>query len=299
MSGNKRQRELARAKYERQQARRTSSGSRRRRNQRIIAVLVVAALVAGSVAWVIFANRSSGDAVADVTSEPSLSSSEIAAALQSAQAAAEAASPSPSSVGSPEASPASTDEPIGEPTVLDCNAPGTVRANDKTYSAAAGGAAAKSITFTTNCGDIVIALDPAAPATIASEAFLARDGFYDNTQCHRLTTSGIFVLQCGDPAGDGTGGPGYTVPDENLPAEGTANYPAGTVAMANAGTGTSGSQFFIVYDDTTLPSGYTIWGTVTEGLDMVKEIASVGVADGGGDGTPRQPVFIESATVQS
>ena len=303
MSGNKRQRELARAKYERQQARRTSSGSRRRRNQRIIGVLVVAALVAGSVAWVIFANRSSGDAVADVTAEPSLSSSEIAAALQSAQAAAEAASPSPSVVGSPEASPASspasTDEPIGEPAVLDCHAPGTPRANDKTYSAAAGGAGAKSITFTTNCGDIVIVLDPAAPATIASEAFLARDGFYDNTQCHRLTTSGIFVLQCGDPAGDGTGGPGYTVPDENLPAEGTANYPAGTVAMANAGTGTSGSQFFIVYDDTTLPSGYTIWGTVTEGLDMVKEIASVGVADGGGDGTPRQPVFIESATVQS
>ena len=96
-----------------------------------------------------------------------------------------------------------------------------------------------------------------------------------------------------------SGGPGYSVPDENLPATEGVNYPAGTVAMANAGPGTAGSQFFIVYDDTTLPPAYTVWGTVTEGLDMVKEIASVGVADGSGDGAPRQPVFIESATVGS
>jgi peptidyl-prolyl cis-trans isomerase B (cyclophilin B) len=174
-----------------------------------------------------------------------------------------------------------------------------VRANDRSYASAPTDQTATSITFTTNCGNIVIALDPNAPATVSSEVFLASEGFYDNTQCHRLTTAGIFVLQCGDPAGDGTGGPGYVVPDENLPAEGAANYPAGTVAMANAGPGTGGSQFFLVYGDTTLPSGYTIWGTVTEGLDIIKEIASVGVADGTADGAPRQPVFIESATVQS
>jgi peptidyl-prolyl cis-trans isomerase B (cyclophilin B) len=88
------------------------------------------------------------------------------------------------------------------------------------------------------------------------------------------------------------------VPDENLPDDGEANYPAGTVAMANAGPGTAGSQFFIVYDDTTLPGAYTIWGQVTSGLDIVKEVASVGVADGTSDGTPLQPVFIESATIQ-
>ncbi len=305
MSGNKRQRELARAKYERQQARRTSSGSRRRRNQRIIAVLVVLGLVLGSVAWVVYANRSSSDAVAGATPDASINPSELTAILASAQAAAEAASPSavPSAEStaqaSPEASTGSIAEPVGEPAVLDCHAPGTPRANDKSYASGPDGGTATSITVTTNCGDIVIQLDPAAPATVASEVFLARDGFYDNTQCHRLTTAGIFVLQCGDPAGNGTGGPGYTVPDENLPAEGTANYPAGTVAMANAGPGTSGSQFFLVYEDTTLPSGYTIWGKVTEGLDMIKEIASVGVADGSGDGTPRQPVFIESVTVQS
>jgi len=303
MAGSKRQRELARAKYERQQARRSKTGSRRRRNQRIIAVLVVLALVVGSVAWVVLSNRSDSDAVvADTAIQPSLSASEIAAAVESAQAAVEAsASPSAtmSSEASPEASPASTAEPTEESAILDCRAPGTPRADDKTYSTAPTGTTATGITFTTNCGDIVIALDPNAPATVASEVYLAKDGFYANTQCHRLTTAGIYVLQCGDPRGDGTGGPGYTVPDENLPAEGDANYPAGTVAMANSGPGTAGSQFFIVYDDTTLPSGYTIWGTVTEGLDIVKEIASVGVEDGTADGAPRQPVFIESATVQS
>jgi peptidyl-prolyl cis-trans isomerase B (cyclophilin B) len=154
------------------------------------------------------------------------------------------------------------------------------------------------LTLSTNCGDIVIALAAeAAPQTVASEAFLAAEGFYDATTCHRLSTSGIFVLQCGDPKGDGTGGPGYSVPDENLPAEGEANYPAGTVAMANAGPGTSGSQFFLVYEDTTLPSGYTIWGTITSGLDLIQEIAAAGVEAGATDGRPAQPVFIESATV--
>jgi peptidyl-prolyl cis-trans isomerase B (cyclophilin B) len=167
-----------------------------------------------------------------------------------------------------------------------------------TFASAPADGTGGTLTLSTNCGDIVVALDPAAPATVASAVFLAQQGFYDSTQCHRLTTAGIFVLQCGDPAGDGTGGPGYTVPDENLPAAGTANYPAGTVAMANAGPGTGGSQFFIVYDDTTLPGDYTIWGKVTSGLDIVKEVASVGTSDGSGDGSPRQPVFIESATVQ-
>ena len=301
MSGNKRQRELARAKYERQQARRGQTGSRRRRNQRIVAVLVVVAVVLGSVAWVLYANRANEDGLAAATPTPSFSASDIASTAASIDAApdGESASAIPTSATSPAASPASTDEPIGEPAVLDCRAPGTPRANDTTYAAPEEAGTASTITLATNCGDIVIALNSAAAATVASEAFLVKDGFYDNTQCHRLTTAGIFVLQCGDPAGDGTGGPGYTVPDENLPAEGANNYPAGTVAMANAGPGTSGSQFFIVYDDTTLPSGYTIWGTVTEGLDMVKEIASVGVADASSDGTPRQPVFIESATVQS
>jgi peptidyl-prolyl cis-trans isomerase B (cyclophilin B) len=157
---------------------------------------------------------------------------------------------------------------------------------------------AYTMTLATNCGDIVIETLPAeAPATVASMAFLTEEGYFDLTACHRLTTEGIFVLQCGDPAGNGTGGPGYSIPDENLPAEGEANYPAGTVAMANAGPGTGGSQFFIVYADTTLPSGYTIWGKVTKGLDIVEGIAAAGVEGGGTDGPPAQPVVIEKATL--
>jgi peptidyl-prolyl cis-trans isomerase B (cyclophilin B) len=153
--------------------------------------------------------------------------------------------------------------------------------------------------LSTNCGPIVIStMAKQAPATVASELFLANRGYYNQTPCHRLTTSGIYVLQCGDPTGSGSGGPGYTVPDENLPTNSGVNYPAGTVAMANAGPGTAGSQFFIVYQDTTLPPNYTIWGKVTSGLDLVKQIAAAGVTGGNVDGAPAQPVVIEQATVR-
>lgn len=155
-----------------------------------------------------------------------------------------------------------------------------------------------TMTLETNCGDIVIdMLASKAPETVNSMVFLTDEGFFDMTICHRLTTEGIFVLQCGDPAGNGTGGPGYTIPDENLPAEGEGNYPAGTVAMANAGPGTGGSQFFIVYDDMTLPSGYTVWGKVTKGLDVVRQVADAGVKGGGSDGPPAQTLVIERAVI--
>lgn len=294
MSGNKRQRELARAKYERQQARRAKRTDNRRRNQRIVASVVVVALVLGTTAWVVLAN-SGGDTVADTTASataspsPASSSAASAAASSGASAAASAIPSSSSDFSSASASAAIS--------AMDCREPGTVRANDMTFTEPGQGSGS-TLTLKTNCGDVVIALDPKAPQTVSSMAFLASKGFFDSTQCHRLTTAGIYVLQCGDPAGDGTGGPGYAVMDENLPAEGTNNYPAGTVAMANAGADTGGSQFFIVYGDTTLPAGYSIWGKVTSGLDIVKEVAAQGTADGGEDGSPLQPVFIESATVQ-
>lgn len=301
MAGSKRERELARAKYERQQARRAEQADRRRRNQRIIAVVVVVALVIGSLAWVILSRTSSQDSAAgSATPAASPTASAPSPTASGAASSAAPATPAASAAPSGSAAPSATVDPaLGEASVLDCTAPGPVRSDDIRFDTAPTDAATGSITFATNCGDIVVALDPAATATTASMAFLAQQGFFDATACHRLTTAGIFVLQCGDPAGNGTGGAGYTLPDENLPAEGEANYPAGTVAMANAGPGTGSSQFFIVYDDTTLPSGYTIWGQVTEGLDIVKEIASVGVGDGTADGTPRQPVVIESATFQA
>ena len=154
------------------------------------------------------------------------------------------------------------------------------------------------ITFTTNQGEIIIETLPAlAPLTVNALAALAQKNYFDNTICHRLTTEGIFVLQCGDPTGTGTGGPGFNIPDENLPEPIENNYPAGTVAMANAGPGTSGSQFFLVYQDTTLGPDYTIWGTITSGLEIVQTIASAGVIDGGPDGAPATGVTIESTKV--
>ena len=155
-----------------------------------------------------------------------------------------------------------------------------------------------TISFTTNQGEIVIETTPAlAPLTVNAIAALAQKNYFDNTICHRLTTEGIFVLQCGDPTGTGTGGPGFNIPDENLPQPIENNYPAGTVAMANAGPGTSGSQFFLVYQDTTLGPDYTIWGSITSGLDILQTIASAGVVDGGADGAPVTGVTIESTKV--
>ncbi|WP_265521290.1 peptidylprolyl isomerase [Oerskovia flava] len=157
-------------------------------------------------------------------------------------------------------------------------------------------------TLSTSAGDIEITLDgAAAPQAVASFVTLGESGYFDGTDCHRLTTAGIFVLQCGDPTGTGTGGPGYTFgPIENAPADGL--YPAGTVAMARtADPDSMGSQFFLVYEDTTLPTdtgGYTVFGTITTGLDVVRAVADAGTADGAGDGSPATPVTIEGVESQ-
>jgi peptidyl-prolyl cis-trans isomerase B (cyclophilin B) len=155
-----------------------------------------------------------------------------------------------------------------------------------------------TFTFETNCGPFVVASDAdASPITTASMAFLAESGYFDYTSCHRLTTAGIFVVQCGDPLGTGTGGPGYQFADENLPEPIENNYPAGTLAMANAGPGTNGSQFFIVYRDTSLPPAYTIWGSVIEGLDMIEAVAARGTTSGATDGPLAQSLQIQSVQV--
>jgi len=122
--------------------------------------------------------------------------------------------------------------------------------------------------------------------------------FFDQTLCHRLTTENIYVLQCGDPTATGLGGPNFTYRDENLPTNAEANYPAGVVAMANSGQNTNGSQFFIVYADTSLPPSYTIWGKVTKGLEIVQMVAKSGVLDGKKDGSPKQKIGIEKVKVR-
>lgn len=156
----------------------------------------------------------------------------------------------------------------------------------------------KTFTLTTNCGTIVIAtVGNKAPWTLTELSTLAKAGYFDNSLCHRLTTAGIFVLQCGDPTATGTGGPGFSYPDENLPANAQNNYPAGTVAMANSGPGTNGSQFFLVFADTSLGADYTIWGKITKGLDILKSIAKAGVKGGGADGTPNQTIALTKVKV--
>ena len=155
-----------------------------------------------------------------------------------------------------------------------------------------------TLSFQTNCGPLVIQSDATlTPTTTSSMMFLAEDGYFDFTTCHRLTTAGIFVVQCGDPLGTGVGGPGYQFEDENLPEAVENNYPTGTVAMANAGPGTNGSQFFIVYQDTTLPPAYTVWGVVIEGMEMIQAVAANGVVGGGPDGPMNQPLQIQSVAV--
>ncbi|MEN8041894.1 MAG: peptidylprolyl isomerase [Actinomycetota bacterium] len=157
------------------------------------------------------------------------------------------------------------------------------------------------VTLNTSCGPIEILLDSTiAPETANSFVFLAESGYFDGTVSHRIIPG--FMMQAGDPTATGRGGPGYTLPDE-FPSEGTA-YTKGTVAMANAGPGTTGSQFFIMFDDADwLGPQYTIVGHVTSGLDVLNLIADVPLGRGANSAdpnpsTPLESVYIESVTVQ-
>ena len=151
------------------------------------------------------------------------------------------------------------------------------------------------VTLETSAGTFELTLDAAAtPCTAHSFASLAEQDYFDGTTCHRLVTSGIQVLQCGDPSGTGAGGPGYSFADE---LSGEETYPAGTLAMANAGPDTNGSQFFIVYGETPLPAQYTVFGTVSdETVAAIEEVAADGTTPPN-DGAPNTAVDIESAEV--
>ena len=163
----------------------------------------------------------------------------------------------------------------------------------------------------TNLGKIGISLlNSKATCTVNSFVHLAETNFFNNTQCWRVsTTGGLYLLQCGDPTATATtklscssttlgdGGPGYQFADENLTG---ATYPAGTVAMANGGANTNGSQFFLVYKDTTLPASYTPFGKITSGLDILQNVAKAGTSCSiqAGGGVPKKKVIINSVTVR-
>ncbi|WP_368499700.1 peptidylprolyl isomerase [Herbiconiux sp. A18JL235] len=205
--------------------------------------------------------------------------------------------------GSPVASPAATSTPA--PSSTDAPAAEGQNTGDVPPATLAEN---RSWTGTLTIDDIPLGIEldgAAAPQAVSAFIAQTQDGFFTGTSCHRLTTSGLFVLQCGDPTGTGTGGPGYNYgPVENAPADNL--YPAGTIAMARqGGNGYSmGSQFFIVYDDTTLPSepgigGYSVIGKVTSGLDALKTgVIAAGTADGSTDGKPAAPAVISGVTVQ-
>lgn len=156
-----------------------------------------------------------------------------------------------------------------------------------------------SITMSTSCGDLVIELEPGlAPETVNSFAFLSREGYFDGTVLHRVVPG--FIAQGGDQTATGTGGPGYTVPDEFPPAD--MGYERGTLAMANAGPGTTGSQFFIMVEDSALPPQYAIFGRVVEGFEILDLIQGVPLGKGSGSpdpvaSTPLETIYINTVTI--
>lgn len=170
---------------------------------------------------------------------------------------------------------------------------------------------AYTATINTNLGKVVInLLNSKATCTVNSFVHLAETNFWNNTQCHRVSNSdGLYMLQCGDPTVQasqklscssttlGTGGPGYSFADENLTG---ATYKAGTVAMANSGANTNGSQFFLVFKDTTLTPSYTPFGTITSGLDILQKVANAGTSCtfSAGGGVPKEKVVINSVTIK-
>lgn len=202
-----------------------------------------------------------------------------------------------SQVAEPETVAEATQTPTEEPTVEPTNDPLVPSPDISEYRSWAG-------SMQLNGQELAFELDgAAAPQAVANFVSLAQSGFYENVTCHRLTTAGIFVLQCGDPDGNGTGGPGYNWgPIENAPADST--YAEGVIAMARVGGNdySMGSQFFIVYDESMIPSdavgGYTIFGKVTSGIDLVKEIAAKGTDNGGSDGAPLEPVVMSAISVE-
>ncbi len=279
MAGSaKRERQLARERYERQQERRVTAAAKRRRRQQVTAVVVAVVMVIGGVVGLSMLLDDDKDG-ATAASEPS----------ESPTPATSSPEASPSASGSDGCTYTKTTEPAAKKVAV------------PTFDAKAA-KAPYTATIATNQGDVTVEMDTAAaPCTTNSFKHLATGGYFDKTPCHRLTTDGIFVLQCGDPSGTGSGGPGYGFGVENVPPDGM--FPAGTVAMARSqDPNSNGSQFFIVYDDTKLPTeggGYTIFGRVTKGLDVVEKVAQGGAdnANGEGDGKPKLNVEIGSVTI--
>jgi peptidyl-prolyl cis-trans isomerase B (cyclophilin B) len=274
---NKQRRQAAQRRLQRQLERRAELARKRRRNVLIGVTTAAGVLVVGVVLLLI---GTGGDGTDPAAAEPTPSSP---------------AAPTPGVVDGSDGTCDWT------PTPADPTANPNLQADTGTPPAEVTPTGTTEVDITTNVGPIGLTLDNAnAPCAVASMVYLAGQGYFDDTVCHRETDSeGLKVLQCGDPSGTGTGGPAYEFPTQ---VAGDETYPRGTVAMANSGQGFDGSQIVLVWDDSQLPPAYTVVGTVDEaGLAVLDEVAANG-NDGSldpspGGGAPTVPVTIESVTV--
>ena len=275
MASSKRERELARMRAERQAARRAAAEAARKARQRTLALSLAVLAVAGIAVGAFFATQGD-DKKSSTLAQPT---------------------PTVSAAPTSTVKPTATVAPVAGAATCAYNATTEPAAKkiDGTPPTANVAKAAKKVTLTTDQGIIALSLNGAkAPCTTNSFAFLTGQKYFDGTTCHRLTTSGIFVLQCGDPSGTGSGGPGYQFAEENLKG---ATYPRGTIAMARTQTpGSNGSQFFLVYKDSPLPADYTPFGTITAGLDVLDKVAKAGSTPDG-DGKPKLSVTIKTAVL--
>jgi len=271
-----RQRKLARERYERRLAREAQRQASIKRTTQwtaggVVVLVVVAVVVVGVLT---LTHKSSAKALSSPTATPSVNTTPT-----------------------PTPTPTEVKEPATHCTYTPS---GTAARKVGIPSATPDFKATYQATINTNRGAIVIdLLNSKATCTVNSFVFLAQKGFFNKTPCPRLVTTGIFVLQCGDPTGTGAGGPGYEFESENLAG---ATYNTGTLAMANSGTPNSnGSQFFIVYKNTPLPPSYTPFGTVSSGLNILTAVAKAGVKpplNPAGGGHPKESVTIESITIK-
>jgi peptidyl-prolyl cis-trans isomerase B (cyclophilin B) len=267
-----RKRQLARQRYERQQQVRRARSVRRKRAIGVVSGLVVVALGGTGLAFAFADGKNPRAGGAPTSSAPATPTASPTPTVKPGECAYTASrEPGAKNVGMPPVKPRYTSA-----------VPATVK---------------------TNLGSIGLELNGSgARCTVNSFAYLAGKNFFDKTQCHRLVTQGIKVLQCGDPTGTGSGGPAYKFGEENLPkpkaGAQTATYGKGTLAMANAGPGTNGSQFFIVFGDSELPPNYTVFGKITSGMDIIESVAKAGVKSGSqGDGPPKKAVTIQDVTI--
>ncbi|MGI5336841.1 peptidylprolyl isomerase [Streptomyces sp. CA-181903] len=284
VTNEQRRRQLAREKFERQQQRREAQRRKARNRNALIAAGLAVLIAAGGTA--VAAGALGGDDKKDDKTASDATPSEL---------------PTPAKGPDPCAKPAA-----GSPAKKTWKSEPSMTVDTS---------ASYTMALKTTCGDIDLKLDAAkAPHTVNSLNFLAGQGYFDHTKCHRLTgeAAGIYVLQCGDPEGTGGGGPGYTLAEENLKSDLLQEpkddqlkqakmkiYPAGTIAMAKTQQPHStGSQFFLVYKDSPLQPDYTPVGTIgAEGRKTLDKIAKAGIQGGAPDGPPNATVVVDKATV--